>query len=397
MIQLLRRALTIVPPLSEDLLKRYYPLVLASTHWRMPVERLHGTAKVSGQPSTILVAGEEAGVGYLASCFFVADPRREPMGSFPLWTLERRLSLFGVGADMTIIRADRVSAAVYFRRRYLAVPAWLDMIVRLPTDLEILIRASRDVKEDMRNIKRAKFDLRISTQEQDFDFFYHALYLPYMRQRHGASAHIRDSNWLRRCFRHGAILWISRGGRPHAAALVEQRKRVLCSRAIGVLDGNFEMLREGAVAAAYYHVIKFAYQRGCAWVDFGAVRPSLNDGLTRFKRKWGSELADLRRYHYFYLVQLNRWNPSVAGFLSEHPLIYRNRNNRFSALAALISDQPASEEEAARARHLLWTEGLDNLDIVSTSGWEAGARAPAQTAMLTCPYGDQSRIIEMIG
>ena len=45
--------------------------------------------------------------------------------------------------------------------------------------------------------------------------------------------------------------------------------------------------KRGIMAALYYYSIAHAGQLSCAEVDFRGARPSLHDGLVRYKRKWG--------------------------------------------------------------------------------------------------------------
>lgn len=148
-----------MPPPLKDLLKRCSVLLLPFRNWRVPLVRLRGTAKVSGRPATLIVAGEEPWANYLPARIFSGVPEREPLGSFPIWNLERRLNALRSGADLIIIRADRISAKLFFRQAYLIVPAWVDMVLRLPKDPANLARGSKNVKQDIRAIRREKFEL----------------------------------------------------------------------------------------------------------------------------------------------------------------------------------------------------------------------------------------------
>lgn len=387
MNQVIRRSLWRLPQEWQDSLKCLYPCFLNLMNPRIPVARLHGKAKASGQPATLLVAGEEPWVDYLPSRFFADKPQRELLGSFPLWHLERRVDCLEPGADLTVIRAEQVSAPFFFRKNYLAVPGWLNMAGRVPDDPTSAGRANRSVKDDMRLGKREKLELIISASGTDFDFFYQTLYVPFMVRRHGDLAVIRDADWLRVHFHGGAVLWIVQGGARLAAFVVKKRKQTLYLLAVGVRNGDPNIARQGAIAALYYHAIQFAHQLGCSWIDFGAVRPSLSDGLLRFKRKWGGSLAHNKRdNHYNFLIHWREWNPSVAGFVAENPLVYRNQSNGLSAITAIVRDGPATQEDATRTAHMLWTDGLDDLSIISASGWEASASPQARTSLLTRPY-----------
>ena len=76
----------------------------------------------------------------------------------------------------------------------------------------------------------------------------------------------------------------------------------------------------------------------------------------------------------------------MARFVAENPLVYRNQSNGLSAITAIVRDGPATQEDATRTAHMLWTDGLDDLSIISASGWEAGASPQVRTSLLTRPY-----------
>jgi len=386
MKQLIRCGFWCLPPEWQESLKRLHPCFLNLMNPRIPVARWRGKAKGSGQPATLLVAGEQPWVDYFPSRFFAGKAQRELLACFPLWHLDRELARLEPGSDLTVVRAEQVSAPLFFSKTYLTVPGWLNMTGRVPDDPTSAGRASRSVRDDMRLTRRGKLELTISARETDFDVFYQTFYVPFMIRRYGELAVIRDADWLRTRLRRGQVLWMVQRGVRLAACAVEKRKQTLYLLALGVRNGDPGIARQGALAALYYQAIQFAHRLGCSWIDFGAVRPSLSDGLLRFKRKWGTSLVDGQRgNHYSFLIRWREWNPSVAGFLAENSLVYRNQNNGLSAITAIVRDGPATQEDATRTAHLLWTDGLDDLSIVSASGWEPCVKPPVKISLLTRP------------
>jgi hypothetical protein len=249
-----------------------------------------------------------------------------------------------------------------------------------------LARGNHSLKVDLRIVKRGNFQAEVTRADADLAFFYESMYVPLMRRRHAQLAFIREPYWLRQRCRKGGILWISHAGKRIAAGLFERRGDVLHAWAEGVFDGDPAMLKQGAVAALYFHIIAYAGQMGCRYIDFGANRPCLGDGLLRYKRKWGVTFTEKPDNHHCFLVRWNEWNKAVATFFAEAPLLYRGHAG-LSALTAVASSAAATEADATRAHRSFWARGLDRFCIVSDSGWQRNIRTPPGIRLLDCPSG----------
>lgn len=90
-------------------------------------------------------------------------------------------------------------------------------------------------------------------------------------------------------------------------------------------------MKEGALAALYYFIIDLARTRACRVVDFRGSRPSLRDGVLRYKCKWGTTLYDKADSFYDLLVWWPEVTAVIRDFLNHTPLIYRDEG-RFSGL-----------------------------------------------------------------
>jgi len=144
---------------------------------------------------------------------------------------------------------------------------------------------------------------------------------------------------------------------PLAGVVFERNNDILDMQAIGMLTGELPLKMRGVMAALYYYSIAHARQLGCAEVDFRAARPSLHDGLLRYKRKWGNALCDNPNSYYDLLVRWNRVNGVVKDFLSHTGLIFRDEGR----LSAIHADE-------SQSRRSLWVEGLHRLYLLTESG-----------------------------
>jgi len=324
---------------------------------RIPVVLLRGPTNPSGQIGTLLVAGHDPWVGYLPGRFFVGEPQRERVGNVWAWDLPAVLHRLGASADLTIVRADRLSAQKFLGKDYLVVPEWVGMRLTVPDDLNALVRGNHSIREDMRLARKHKLYPLVTLGEERFDEFYDAMYGPFSRARHGAMAIVKSRYDLRRRVRKGGILWVIRDNRPLAGMLFERKAGTLDMQAIGMATGELPLKKRGIMAALYYHCIAHAHRLKCTEVDFRGARPSLHDGLFRYKRKWGNILYERTDMYYDLLVRWNGVNGVVKEFLSHTGLIFREEGR----LSAIHADE-------SQSRRSLWIGGLYQLYLLTETG-----------------------------
>ena len=360
----------------------FLPYLLVVAHSRLPVVLWRGPTRPTGRPGALLSAGKEPWINHLPKRFFAGEPQRQLLATVPVWELARWLQQWENEVDLIVIRANRISARLCFDSNYLAVPEWVGAMCPIPAEPEKLARLNSAVSEDMRRVRRrGGFEPALSYEEADFDDFYQTMYVPFIRQRHVSAAVFRNSYLMKRGFRRGGLLWLNRGGQRVAGAVFELRGDTLVWLGIGTADGDPELLRDGANAALYYHLIMHADRSGCARVDFGTSRSSLHDGVLRYKRKWGITLDERPYSRFDLLVRWSRLDGVVADFLSHTSLIFRDHGG-LSAVHALPASQSATADDAARARHYLWTGGMRHLYLVHPSGWSPGIEAPLNTTLI---------------
>ena len=306
------------------------------------------------------------------------EDRRRLLATVPVWELARRLQQWENEVDLTVIRVDRISAQLFFDAEYLAVPEWVGATLHMTADPDKLARANGNLLEDTRRVRRGRFEPELSYEEADFDNFYRTMYVPFTRQRHGSSAVLRNFDSLRQAFRRGGLLWLNRGGRRVAGDVFELRRDTLVFLAIGTVNGDPALLKDGAL---YYHLIMHAERCGCARVDLGTSRSSLHDGVLRYKRKWGVSLDERPYSRFDLLVRWNRLDGVVADFLSHTSLIFRDHAG-LSVVHALPAALPATAADAARAQQHLWIRGVRRLYLVHPNGWGPETPAPPHTTLI---------------
>ena len=349
----------------------------------IPVTILHGQTRLGKRSGTVVTAGSEPWIDYLPDRFFEGSPQQECVGKVPLWAVPCALERLSSSADLVIARVDKLSARLLFNASYLRVPEWVNLWLTVPDDLNSLQRGNRrrNVKNDLRRIRQNGLLYDISHADADLDVFYKDFYVPFVSRRFGKHGYIRNVHALRQHFRQGGLLWVLRNGQRIAAGIFHRQGTVLHSLGIGTIDGSYDVANLGALIATYYYSIKHAHAVGCKEINFGGTRPVLSDGRLRYKRKWGMRLVEQTESYYEFLVYWERLDESVFSFLSHTPLVFRDRD-KLSAVTAIQSEGPATQDQAEKAHRFLWTPGLHRLYLLSASGWQPGTEPPPQTHLI---------------
>ncbi|HWP92358.1 MAG TPA: hypothetical protein VNN20_09195 [Thermodesulfobacteriota bacterium] len=365
-----------------DFLKKHYRYLLPFKNLRITVSILRGKTHLSSQEVTILFANREnAETDYMTDHFFDGQYKLEIVENVWSWNLASTLRLLRQSTDLTIARIDRVSARLFFSQDYIAVPEWVCLSLPVSEGLKIPPRRSRSLKDDLRIVRRSNLHPHYTQNISDFDTFYNEMYVPSIQRRYGEKAYIRNFYQLRRSLKQGGLLWVMQNNKPIAGLLFKRRGQLLQILALGTLNGERTLVKTGALTACYLFIIEHASKLGCELVDFGGCRPLLNDGLLRYKRKWGMIINEKHDTYYDYLVYINNFSREVISLLSNNPLIFRD-NGGLSAISLMDGENPAAETEVERAHHYMWIAGLRQLYLVSASGWKENIRTPVKTRLV---------------
>jgi hypothetical protein len=264
-------------------------------------------------------------------------------------------------------------------RSYLQVPQWIRQKYSVPDSWERVLASFRKNtrKTDLRKVRKYGFTYRTTSSEDDFRAFYHDMYVPYLRKRFGGEV-IIEPEWkvLRQC-RKGEIMHIVREGRVVAAVLLHMLEGRLAYVWVGVPTEVDDEIFKGAFSAMYYFTILHAYVHGCHEVDFLGSRPLLNDGLFRYKRKWGTCVQDSPVPRGDILLRPLRLDAPLREFLGRNRFVVRDGRGLVGKI--LLDGSPPDEEKVSRVWRENETPGLGGLKIFSLNGFETGARTWAKS------------------
>lgn len=224
------------------------------------------------------------------------------------------------------------------------LPAWVKQRVQLSPDwrsqIDDLRRGTR--QEIARILRKHRYTCRLTNSADDARQFYTSLYKPYVANRFGPDSVVVDEyRFLREC-RRGIVIQLSRGPDIVAAALL---RRVGSSMAIvwsGVASVPAGQRLSGAVDVLDYFSLLYAHLKGCRWLDFGPSRPDLNDGILRYKRKWGCHIGSGWIPQSTIYWSCLKQNSAVDAFLKRHAFLLTGKRG---LCALLFLDSRADMED----------------------------------------------------
>lgn len=234
--------------------------------------------------------------------------------------------------------ADGASMVLPFRVQQL--------ITVVPDAAAMRARVSRSERRQF-SLLRRKHDwtLTVGTRD-DLAFFYERMHLPTMDSRHGEATRSTDWTTAREClFERGMLFFIEEQGRRVAGVLCRRDDdgRTLRMRLLGVLDGDEQHYRSGAVKAIWYLAVEWASENGVDLIDMSGGEPFPGKGVFQFKRRL-HPVTTLPTDHFGakrLCMRVLRDTDAVRDFLVATPMLAIDEAGRLTAVH-FFDDQRAA-------------------------------------------------------
>lgn len=244
--------------------------------------------------------------------------------------------VFAEGLSITALQANIgqvVTIPAWVRQRLCIRNSWQTQIAELK-------RGTR--QELTRFLRKHQYTCEATHQQEDFEYFFDKLYRPYVLKRHGESGiMVSRERFMREC-RRGVVLQLFHNGEIVAAAVLRRIVNTMAILWSGSAQESDAQQIHGVTDALDYFSLLYASAKKCRWLDFGRSRPSLNDGVLRYKRKWGAEFtAGAVRQS---AIQLILPSNNATGFehLQQQVFVLRN-GQRFYAVLFINADSPIDD------------------------------------------------------
>jgi hypothetical protein len=168
-------------------------------------------------------------------------------------------------------------------------------------------------KEVRRHCRRQGYELHLSAHAADLQRFHATLYRPYVTERFGAGAVLVEAERFLAVARDMALAVLKVADEWVAGVLLDRRGDTLH---LGWFGSATVPPRPGASEVLDAWVIEWAAASGARRVVMGHSRPSLADGVVRYKARFGATLRPTRFPQRTIGLGILRGSPALAASIA---------------------------------------------------------------------------------
>jgi hypothetical protein len=353
---------------------------------------VEGIEKHSGHPVVTLYVGETKPPTFRLGKFYSKSEAAEKYANFRFimesiyfqytiigqienvngLNINRVLSKYEKQADVVFIDTEFLFAKKLNRSHYLTIPPWVPQKILLADRWDDVIKSiPKSLRKKLNRILNQGYQFFTAHTENQFNYFYHAMYVPYTQARFGDAAVIYSQDHIKKLLQQGEILFLLRNDRVLLGSLNKYEEDRLLLIIAAAVDNLQPKMFKGAAEAMDYFSILSAFEKGCRVVDFLGSRPLLDDGAFRYKRKCGTYIDKFYRSVpdiYFKTLHLNA---GVKSYLAHNPFIIKTLKG---FRGHILLNAPASSNDIESCANRYETKGLNGIDIYCIAGIQNDAK-----------------------
>lgn len=225
------------------------------------------------------------------------------------------------------------------------VPEQVAIYRDLPKNREDLLEGLRTstTREDLRRIRRAGFEFRVTTQPDDVREFHSHHYLPLIKQQYPDDGQVLSvGEMIAKIDRGGELVCADIDGRWVAGIMNEAGNTEYALTRLGILNADSEVRKKRVSSALIVKSLERAVERGYSTATLGKSLPFLGKGPVWFKAKWGGKLRyrdDSRILH----VPLNLAAAEMRTLLSKTPIVHIDNQDLVASIWLRPGEQHLTE------------------------------------------------------
>ena len=240
-----------------------------------------GRVQLNGELVEVLLVGRPKRFQSLCARVLGCPPPRETHGRRALWRVS---DLAATGAQLIAVEIHPWQAARLRKERWVILPE--EIRWRGPVDALPPATPSESLEADLRKIARYGYEREVTPAAACWEEFEHRMVRPYAHTRFAGDVWLPTPSYMRFLAR-STVIFVRREGQRVAGASIMVRNGEGWLPLLGVRDGDQQLMREGALAAAYAFSLEWARESGARTLDIGRTSSFRRDGLGRYKAKWG--------------------------------------------------------------------------------------------------------------
>jgi len=297
---------------------------------------IDGKEKNSKSKLKILYLSNEGLYPYLMNLIFFEKPRYKTIDKIKIWNINKKIKKNYNKIDAVFIESNTFYAGYFEKQGFTIIPESISMTLDISEPFEkIYKKFSKSAKEDIRKVKRYKFTYELTNDPEKLKLFYYKMYLPYISQRHKEIATHTNFHAIRMSLeKNGRLMLIKHKNEYISGALFSIKKEKAIATYLGIKKEKTKLLKKGLTAASYYFFIKWAKGNGIKILDFGTSKAFLNDGLFRYKKKWGTKIDKTESYYYsVFPFKIYKQSKGIKSFVKNNPFVYLKKNQLKNTLS----------------------------------------------------------------
>jgi len=319
---------------------------------------VEGNERSSGARIRMVYLGHQSGFQFVRQMVYGGDVEQCHCGKVWAWNAARIMRSAGPDTLCVAEATERSSRALITNQSFY-VPMWIEGQLDIDTAIDRSRRIG-NVKEDLRRIRKNRLYHEVTCDEHAIEDFHRNMYVPYIKNVYGAAALYHSLESLRLLQGRVELLLIKRDDEVLAGQILVYEDGRVRTREIGVRNGDRRYLKAGVMGAIYYYGILHLKEKGFSTAGLGGSRAWLNDGVLRFKKKWGMRLG--RYWPSGFVLAPGTVTAGVAAFLMQNPLIAL-RNGGLEGVIFVTGNEPWSAADVRRLYRDYFYEGMRQLSI----------------------------------
>ncbi|HPG40752.1 MAG TPA: hypothetical protein PLP19_16715 [bacterium] len=324
--------------------------------------RLEGKCKGNDFQLCMYYLGTEVEKNYLRHLWFETNLYEENLGRKYLWQIPSFISKVKSHCTLVVIECNALIKKIFKSKNDLFAPQWINGMIDIPLNI-----ANDSAYSDYRRIRNNNLSYIITDRKEDFDNFYQTMYIPYSRLRFEDQNEEISYNTISKIIaaHNCKLLVVKQDDLPMGGIIIimyDNQPPFIWL--LGIKNANLEFLKRGTVAALYYFSATYLAQQGYKKMFVGASRPFLNDGILKYKKKWGLYIVS----HSFtgFLFKPGRQFGDLPVLMKQFPFVTLEDNKMNASL--FVNEVPGNKDQLIKeAQKEYWIKGLQGISIYHVS------------------------------
>lgn len=228
------------------------------SHLRLSVFLVSGFEKQTGETIRVLFGGSKRFPVFLSDLIFSEKPMIHHKGNIFIWMIKDLKKRYTDKVDVVVINCDQFYQRFLHQDGFFVIPHMVDMVLDTSKSLDDLIMdLPHSTQEDIKKIRKEQFSFEITSDIDKLNMFYHEMYLPMLKNRIGETdMFTADMIFFRFLKELGyQLMIITYKGKEVSGVSFKRQGNVLSLKYTGVLHGDLDLIKKGALSAFYYFFI----------------------------------------------------------------------------------------------------------------------------------------------